>query len=418
MNPSPFSSKELTQMRLKDRVLNLLKTNALRNIIEHTFRLCFFIISLLPKKNNLIIFESFLGKQYSDSPRAIYEYILENDLKYEMYWSIDRRYIGYFNKLSVKHIRRFSIKWFFLMPRAKYWITNSRLPLWIPKSKNTIYIQTWHGTPLKRLAADMNEVHMPGTSTKKYKDEFLQEAKKWDYLISPNAYSTEIFRRAFSFEKEIIESGYPRNDYLIKQNNEEVIRKLKKSMNIPIEKKVILYAPTWRDNQYHSKGNYKFNLELDLERLRDALGSQYVIILRLHYLVSEKLDLRDFHGFVYNLSHHEDIRELYLVSDMLITDYSSVFFDYANLKRPMLFFVYDLEEYRDKLRGFYFDLESNAPGPLVTNTNEIIEYILEIEQNGYNYTEKMEAFYKKFCYLEDGKASERVVSEVFENHVE
>src|SRR5690625_3166812 len=148
------------------------------------------------KKNcNIIIFESFLGKQYSDNPRAIYEYLQRNHLNKKMYWSVDGKSVHQFKELNIQYVRRFSFKWMFLMNRAKYWVTNSRLPLWIPKSKDTIYLQTWHGTPLKKLATDMDEVHMPGTNTKIYKKNFVTEAQKWDYLISPNAYSTEIFKR-------------------------------------------------------------------------------------------------------------------------------------------------------------------------------------------------------------------------------
>src|SRR5690606_9640361 len=131
---------------------------------------------------------------------------------------------------SIKHVKRFSIKWLFLMARAEFWVTNSRLPLWIPKSNHTTYVQTWHGTPLKKLAADMEEVHMPGTDIIRYKNNFLKESSKWDYLISPNAYSTEIFKRAFKFNKTVVESGYPRNDFLFRANNKESIHKLKKQV--------------------------------------------------------------------------------------------------------------------------------------------------------------------------------------------
>src|SRR5699024_3374408 len=117
--------------------------------------------------------------------------------------------------------------------------------------RKTIYVQTWHGTPLKRLAADMDEVHMPRTTTEQYKRNFINEAKRWDYLISPNAYSTEIFQRAFQFNKKTIESGYPRNDVLTNLNNSEAIDSLKQKMNLPLDKRIILYAPTWRDNEYY-----------------------------------------------------------------------------------------------------------------------------------------------------------------------
>ncbi|MBP1915469.1 CDP-glycerol glycerophosphotransferase [Lederbergia galactosidilyticus] len=380
------------------------------------YRLLFKLIGQLPPQKNLIIFESFHGKQYSDNPRAIYEYLLEHHPEYKMYWSIDKRYIDQFKELHhISCIQRFSLQWLLKMAKARYWIVNSRLPLWIPKPRKTIYVQTWHGTPLKRLGTDIEEVHMPGTNTEKYKQNFTYEATKWDYLISPNKYSTEIFTRAFDFNKNMIESGYPRNDFLMNHNNKETILEIKKKIGIPLNKKVILYAPTWRDNQFFSKGKYKFDLHLDLEKMKERLGDQYILILRLHYLVSESLDLSGMEGFVIDLSNHEDIRELYIFSDMLVTDYSSVFFDYANLNRPMLFYVYDLEEYRDKLRGFYFDFEKEAPGPLVKSTNELLEEIELIEKNGYTLSEKTKEFNQKFCSLEDGQASKRVINAILFN---
>ncbi|GAA0604845.1 teichoic acid poly(glycerol phosphate) polymerase [Virgibacillus siamensis] len=382
--------------------------------LQKMYKAAFILLGKLPVRKNLVMFESFLGKQYSDSPRAIYEYMLEQNLPYDMYWSVDRRHMKYFEDKDVKYVRRFSLKWLVLMARAGYWVTNSRLPLWIPKPNHTEYVQTWHGTPLKRLAADMDEVHMPGTNTIKYKQNFLNEASKWDYLVSPNAYSTEIFRRAFQFDKNMIESGYPRNDFLINSNDDATISTIKESAGLPADKKVILYAPTWRDNQFYAKGKYRFNLELDLQQMKEELGDEYVIALRLHYLVAENLDLSGFEDFVYDLSAHEDIRELYLIADMLITDYSSVFFDYANLKRPMIFFVYDIDDYRDNLRGFYFDFEEKAPGPLVKTTDEVISAIKEIDVNGYKPSQTTETFYKRFCYLEDGQASKRAVEEVFD----
>lgn len=399
---------------MKSLWIKFRRSNFVLNILAKIFK----VFSLFPPKKNLIIFESFHGKQYSDNPRAIYEYLVKNRKNtYKMYWSVDKNYIHVFsNRKEVKYVKKFSIKWFYLCARAEFWVVNTRLPLWVPKPKHTTYVQTWHGTPLKRLGVDIEEVHMPGTNTERYKRNFVNEAKKWDYLISPNAYSTEIFKRAFQFKNKMIETGYPRNDFLINYNNEETILKIKEKTSIPTDKKIILYAPTWRDNQYYSKGKYKFDLQIDIDLLKRRLGENYFLILRLHYLVAEQLDLSGHEDFVLDLSSHEDIRELYLVSDILITDYSSVFFDYAILKRPMIFFTYDIEEYRDQLRGFYFDFENKAPGPLVKNTDEIINEILSIEEKGFKPTTNVENFYKKFCYLEDGKASKRVVEYIFDKN--
>src|SRR5690606_3287214 len=172
--------------------MKLLKSNLTKTVYKIVFIL---IGKVFPVRKKTIIFESFHGKQYSDNPRAIYEYLKDNQYDYRMYWSVDQRYIDVFKDKSIKHVKRFSIKWLFLMARAEFWVTNSRLPLWIPKSNHTTYVQTWHGTPLKKLAADMEEVHMPGTDIIRYKNNFLKESSKWDYLISPNAYSTEIFKR-------------------------------------------------------------------------------------------------------------------------------------------------------------------------------------------------------------------------------
>lgn len=389
--------------------------NKLKKFLFNIYKTIFHIVGfVLPKNKHIIMFESFLGKQYSDSPRAIYEYIKEHYPEFKMYWSVERKSMHLFKDLPVTPVRRFSIKWLFLMNRAKYWVSNSRLPLWIPKPEQTVYVQTWHGTPLKRLAVDMDEVHMPGTNTESYKKNFTIESAKWDFLISPNAYSTEIFKRAFCFNNEVLESGYPRNDYLFLQNNENEITRIKKSLNLPLDKKIILYAPTWRDNQFYGRGRYKFDIPLDLKQMKQELGEEYIVLLRMHYLVAEKIDLQNYSDFVFDASYHTDIRELYLIADMLITDYSSVFFDYANLKKPILFYVYDIEEYRDTLRGFYMDLETEAPGPLVKTTDELIKKIKKMK-SGVEVTENLQAFYDKFCSLEDGRASERVVKKIFKH---
>ena len=382
------------------------------SMTKKVYKLLFIMIGLLPARKHTIVFESFLGKQFSDNPRAIYEYMKEHYPEYKLYWSVDPRFIDNFKDKGVNIVPRLSIKWLLIMASAKYWVSNSRMPLWIPKPKHTVYLQTWHGTPLKKLAADMDDVFMPGTNIENYKRNFLKESANWDYLISPNPYSTEIFRRAFAFKKEMIESGYPRNDFLYNANNEKEILALKKKYQIPTDKKVILYAPTWRDDQYFEKGKYKFDLKLDLKQMQEQLGDQYIVLLRLHYLIANHIDVSEYKGFAFDFSHHEDIRELYMVSDLLITDYSSVFFDYANLKRPMIFFVYDIEDYRDRLRGFYFDFEEKAPGPLVKTTEEVIEEINKLEKNK-RLPKNFDEFYETFCSWEDGNATKRVVETVW-----
>ncbi|MDM5190897.1 CDP-glycerol glycerophosphotransferase family protein [Bacillus sp. DX4.1] len=394
--------------------MSVIKKLKNHRIVKVACKTIFLICSHFPARKNLVVFESFSGKQYSCNPRALYEYMVQQNLDFQMIWSVNKNYTAQFEEANIPHVKRFSIRWFILMARAQYWVTNSRMPLWIPKPKHTTYVQTWHGTPLKKLAMDMKEVHMPGTTTEKYKENFRKEAQNWDYLLSPNAYSTEIFQRAFHFKKDVVEAGYPRNDFLYVNNECKKIEELKKKNGLPVDKKVILYAPTWRDDQFYSKGRYKLDLQLNLSLLQQKLNSDYIILLRMHYLVAEQFDLTPYKGFAYDFSQHVDINELYVLSDLLITDYSSVFFDYANLNRPIIFYTYDIDSYRDKLRGFYFNLELEAPGPVVTTTEDVLEEILKFETNGLGeFEKKYNTFYNKYCYLENGFASKRVVEKIF-----
>lgn len=363
----------------------------------------------MPIKEDTIIFESFLGKSYSDSPKYIYEHMVKNNMNFKYIWIFKEKkknLLG--NPIQIK---RFSLKYFYYMARAKYWVNNSRIPKTLNKRKDNIYLQTWHGTPLKTLVFDMKDVYSADPA---YKRNFYNQSRRWDYLSSPNAYSSNIFRRAFKYDKEMLEYGYPRNDILYQKNTEESISALKKKMNLPADKKVVLYAPTWRDDEFYAKGQYKFTLQLDLKELQKQLGNEYIVILRMHYFIASQLDITEFKGFAYDFSSYDDIAELYLVSDVLITDYSSVFFDYAHLKRPILFFTYDLEKYRDKLRGFYIDIETEVPGPLLRESNEVINALKDIEEVEREYRQVYDEFYEKYCKWDDGNASKKTVQAVFE----
>lgn len=366
------------------------------------------VFNKLPLDDNLVFLESFIGRNYSDNTKYIYEYLLENYPKLKFVWSFNdpsKDIPG--NAIQVK---RFSLEYFYYLSRAKYWVSNSRLPLYLTKKKGNIYLQTWHGTPLKTLVFDIDEIF---SADAKYKEHFYEQSRRWDYLVSPNTYSTNIFRRAFKYDGEMLEFGYPRNDILYTKNNEQEILDLKIKMNIPLDKKTILYAPTWRDDDYMSRGNYNFSLQLDLKDVKDKLGEDYIILLRTHYHVTNQLDLSGFDDFVFDFSSYDDIAELYLVSDMLITDYSSVFFDYANLKRPILFYMYDIEKYRDDIRGLYIDVEKELPGPILKETSEVIESISNINQINIKYKSRYKDFYEKFCKWDDGTATEKTVIKVF-----
>jgi len=397
------SEKRNESIKLKQVIKDIKKLA--KKVVLRVYRL---ETKIIPVQKDMIIFESNMGRNYTGNPKYIYEEMVRQglDKKYRCYIILDDTSIQIPG--HAKKIKRSRTLYYMIMGIAGIWVSDSRMPNYIIKRKGVHYIQTWHGTPLKKLAMDMDSINMAGeTDIEKYKRNFYKNTRTWDYLISQNHYSTEIFKRAFAFDKTILEIGYPRNDILISGNKKEYIDQLKKSMGLPLDKKVLLYAPTWRDNQYYAKGAYKFTNALDFDLFREKLGDEYVCIVKYHYLVKDNLDWSAYKGFVYNFDMCENIAQLYLVSDMLITDYSSVMFDYSILRRPMLFFAYDLEDYKDNLRGFYFDFLKEAPGPVTRTTGELIDSILNYKPE--EYASKYEAFHKKYNHVDDGNASRKVV---------
>lgn len=361
--------------------------------------------------NNLVFFESFFGKAYSGNPKYIYEKMLEMglDKKYKFVWAYsgENKDIIPGNPIIVERYEPGD--YYKYLGQAKYWINNIIFPVHKKRSK-TVYLQTWHGTPLKKLGFDIT-IEGPEVEAR---SNFHKESRNWDYLISSNNYSSVIFKRAFKFNKQILEVGYPANDILFKDNY-KFVNDLKSKLNIPSHKKIILYAPTWKDDEQVASWKHYFNLEIDLNRLYEEFNDDYVIILKMHHLVSEKLDLDDkFKNFVFDLSSYDDIQELYLLADLLITDYSSVFFDYAHLKRPIFFFVPDLEHYHNDVRGLYLDMKNELPGPLIFDNDELIDNIKNIDEVSQDYAERYNEFYQKFCSLCNGESAQKVIEEVFE----
>ena len=366
------------------------------------------IFNRMDIKDNKITFVSFRGDYYTDSPKYVYQYLYEKyGDKMEYVWILNDKSTKVPGK--VKKAKRFSLPYFYHLATSKYWLTNGRQPFRLNKRPEQEIISTWHGTPLKRLGLDIGNVYSGGP---RIKNNYVNNAAQWKYLISPNRYTTEIYRSCFAYDKDILEIGYPRNDILYNATEEDV-EKIKDGLKIPKGKKVILYAPTWRDDQFYDIGQYKFDLEMDLSKMKEELGDDYVIIIRTHYFIADNLDLAKYDGFAIDVSKYDDIAELYLISDILITDYSSVFFDFANLRRPMLFFTYDLDKYEGVLRGFYLDIRTEVPGPLVFTTEEIIDNIRNIDKVNEEYSEKYDEFYNRFCYIDDGNASRRLVDHVF-----
>ncbi|MBO4510398.1 MAG: CDP-glycerol glycerophosphotransferase family protein, partial [Lachnospiraceae bacterium] len=361
-----------------------------------------------PVSDDIIMFEAFFGKGYSDSPKYIYEYIAKNyPGKYKYVWVMDKKYdLPYGGEI----VERFGRKYMYYLATAKYFVFNVRQPQWFKHRDGQVFFETWHGTPLKRLAFDIEDVF--GASPN-YKKQIYKQSRGWDYLLSPNRFSTDCFESCFQYDREkIVEYGYPRNDILHLEESKEVARKVKEKLGIAPDKKLVLYAPTWRDDECYGHGQYKFDLKLDLDLMQKELGDGYVVLLRTHYFIADAVDTTKYGSFVVNVCRYDDIAELYLISDILITDYSSVFFDYAGLKRPMLFYTYDLEKYRDILHGFYMNMEDEVPGPMLFTTAEIVDAIKNIDEVQKKYAAKYDAFYEKYCSLEDGHAAERCVKKL------
>lgn len=371
---------------------------------------------LVPIDNKTVIFISFHGRGYSDNPKAIYEE-MRNDERFKDYkfiWAIKHHKKANLKIEGAKIIEYYSIPYFYYMSKAKYWIFNCKMPTYISKKKNQIYLQTWHGTPLKRLGHDI-QVDKDTTfyRSQMSADEMYKtydiDVARYNYMISPNTFCTKIFQSAFAIDRNrLIETGYPRNDILSNASTEDALA-IKQMLNIPLDKKVLLYAPTWRDNQYVTKG-YTFQLEADFHKWKDVLGDEYVLLFKPHYLIiNEYKKDTSLEGFLYSIDASVDISSLYIISDVLITDYSSVFFDYAILNRPIYFYMYDIESYKEELRGFYIDIYKDLPGTIYEKEEMMLD---DISNHIYNY-EKLKEFNAYFNNHEDGNASKRVIDIVF-----
>ena len=383
--------------RIKDRSIGCNIVNSISKPMYSVFN------KLLPMNNKLVVFQSYYGKSYSCNPKAIYEEMLNMNEKYKCVWVLEDVYRDLPGVPKI--VKPGSLSYYYYMARAKYFVSNTSSPEFYKKRKGAVNIETWHGTPLKKLGVDIKKGYRAYRCEEDRR--ILSNSKTWDALIVPNKHTGETLKRAYSYENEILEVGYPRNDIFYK-NPQKRTNEVRKKLNISEGKKIIMYAPTFREGEV---GTYKMPFSVD--KFNDVLGKEYVLLLRLHYKDANRLDDLTYSENVKNVSLYDDISELYLVSDILITDYSSAMFDYANSKKPMLFYAYDLDDYEERLRGLYFDFKDLAPGPLVKNEKELFDAIKEIDKISVEYKEKYDKFTEEFCSMEDGEASRRVIEKVF-----
>ena len=261
------------------------------------------------------------------------------------------------------------------------WVSNSIIgPELVPRPGQH-YLQTWHGTPLKRIGLDVVATTETALNGKAEIDErYRVDAGKITTFLSAAPFTTQVFASAFDLPESgpgspFVEVGNPRNDALAAATPAAVAA-ARERLGIAPGTRVVLYAPTWRDDQYDARSGYVYEPPLDVGRLRAALGEGWLLLFRAHYIVTNKIDFAEHAGFVRDVSGIDDINELALASDVLVTDYSSVYFDYALLDRPMIFFMYDLERYASRLRGFYLPIE-DVPGPIVTTQDALEAALLD-----------------------------------------
>mgnify|MGYP002800988093 FL=1 len=374
------------------------------------------IYRIIPVDPNMVLFISFHGRGYSDNPRAIYEAMRQDERfrDHTFLWAIKQHKKKGITIEGARVIEYLSLPYFFYLSRAKYWIFNCKMPDYIRKKDEQIYLQTWHGTPLKRLAHDIHVAedttfYRSRMSAEEMYRSYDVDVARYNYMISPNRFCTEVFQSAFQIDRDrLIETGYPRNDRLVNATAEDAAQ-IRRQLGIPQDKKVVLYAPTWRDDQYVAKG-YTFHLEADFRKWKRLLGEDHVVVFKPHYLIiNEQADDPQLEGFLYSIGADQDISSLYLIADVRVTDYSSVFYDYSVLKRPIYFYMYDIDSYREELRGFYIDIYKDLPG----NIYEEEETMLKDIAAGIYDEARLEEFHAYFNEHEDGQASKRVIDIVF-----
>jgi CDP-glycerol glycerophosphotransferase len=356
-----------------------------------------------------VMFISWKGKQCGDNPLGIASELRRRGDDREHIWAVSDWSVPVPDGSRAVLLR--TEEYYEALGRCKYLIANDDMPGNYQKRDGQIYVQTWHGTPLKRIGFDIDQPQfISGTG---YFDHLARDVAKWDLLLSPNPFSTAIMRRAFHYDGDVCESGYPRDDVLHSSDAAAIAAQVRQRIGLPAGKKVVLYAPTWRDNQYYASGRYRFDFRFDLERAWQVLGDDHVLLIRGHHHMADDVPAGTRPGFTFNVTGYPDVAELFLVSDVLVTDYSSVMFDFAPTGKPMVFFTYDLEQYRDSLRGFYFDFEAEAPGPLLSSTDEVTAAIAGIGPVMASHRAAYAAFTAKFCPLDDGKAGARACDRIF-----
>lgn len=353
-----------------------------------------------PIDENLAIYSIYWGRGYGCNPAGVYEKARELAPQVRGVWEVERDQVEQMPR-GVEYVVMGTLKHYRLLARAKFFVNNVNFPGWVVKRRGSVHLSTNHGTPIKAMGVDQLKYPV-GASTMNFAL-LLERCDRWDFSISPNAFTTRVWERAYPCEYETLEVGYPRNDQLVRATPEEM-REIRAKLGLLPHQRVLLYAPTHREYA----GEYV--QLLNAAQLVTALGPDTVLLVRAHHFYQSAEALS--HPQVMDVSAYPRVEELYLAADALITDYSSAMFDYAVLDRPIVVYAPDWDIYR-ATRGVYFDVFAEAPGITAKTQHELAEAFLSGDAFGETAAKARQEFRDRFCYLEDGRASERVVRRVF-----
>lgn len=358
------------------------------------------LIKVLPRRKDLALFESDCGKGCTGSPRAIYEELRRRDLPIGVIWSVARNRHNFPDDAGM--VRRMSWRYIWTMARAGIWVDSHGFPLDYPKPPGTRYLQTWHGQGIKSIGFDAPDLRADFAAPRA---QWRAAVDRWDALVSPSAEFSRRFVPSNGYTGPVFRYGTPRCDSLVHGGP---VPKVLEQLEIPPGKKILLYAPTYRDSAKYSGKSVR----VDLEMLAEALRDEWVMILRTHPVERFRVPQNVRH-FVRPAGWYPEINDLMLASDALLTDYSSVMCDYALTGKPMLFYIDDWDDYRRAERGVYHDLPAIAPGPCVTTTEDLITCVRALPVVHASFAEKYAAFRELWCVEERGNASARIVEDFF-----
>ncbi len=319
----------------------------------------------------------------------------------EIYFIANHPDIAYAPK-GITVLKTNSIKAIFVLATARTWVDNNRKENYIRKRKGQYYIQTWHGgIALKKIEKDYED--KLGT---KYITNAKRDSAMTDLYISNSSFCTNMYRNSFWYTGEILECGSPRNDILLNPSNQS-LSEIRTRLGVSPEAKIAVYAPTYREGDNNTEP-YELDFDTLLKALEDKFGGKWIIAVRLHPLVSGQSGFIKYNNKIINASHYRDVYELMAVSDLLITDYSNIMFEFSFMKKPVILYASDVEEY-EKERGFYFEYQS-LPYLKARTKEELITNINNFDYN--NYKENMESFFNKLTIYEKGNASKEVVERI------